>query len=223
MKKQNSKIILGVVIAVGLLVSVVATQVSFAQRSWEDEQVEAQNNDWEQEIAKWEKIHKEWSDKREQLHDDIAEDYDSSAKYCDTNNNCYEESLLSMHITRADGSYMKFDTTSNDVNGNESLSLGEFSNGDKWRCSNGGQALTFQGRDGTHWDSSNFGQVIIFEDGKGNKWESSNTGQVITFTGANGEKWEVSNNGQVVEHTDSSGKTWDGSDNDNLDDMRWRN
>ena len=221
MKNIKIKFILRSVVLIGLLVGVAGrTQISFAQRSWEDGQVEKQNDTWEQEIRKWEKINQEWAEKRSSLHEQYFSDYDDEAKWCNESGVCYKEDILDMYIVRSDGFITEFEVLGNDVQDSEG-SLGYFANGDKWECANGGQVLEFQGTDGTRWESGNEGQVLIYQDKYGNKWQSDNIGQGLTFTSASGEKWDVSNNGQVVEHTDSSGKTWDGSDDDDVDDMRW--
>ena len=215
-KKQISLLIFSLILIVfgGIVVN-----KTLAERSWEDGQVEKQNNVWDSSIKKWEALFENWKDKRERLHDQYFDDYDVDAEYCDSANNCYKEELLSMYVTRSNGNFMELDTNDNDVDGNDD-NFGKFENGDKWQCANGGQVLEFKGAEGIYWDSSNHGQVVTYKDREGNKWESHNKGQVVIFTNRNGEEWEVSNHGQVVEYKDSSGKTWSGSDDDTVDDMR---
>jgi hypothetical protein len=184
----------------------------FAQRSWDVDSNEAEDEKWVQSIENWVSVIGNWDNNRDKLHEEYygSINYDDYAKGC-YNGECWEESMFDLIISR-DSYKLTLEKGDCDVSGT-------FYNQDYWYCSNAGQGIKFNAASGEKWISDNFGQELIYQDDKGNKWRSNNIGQDIEFNSANGEKWESSNFGQEVKHNDTSGTSWSGSDDDDADDI----
>ena len=174
-----------------------------ASKSWGEKNLKKEDNAWIKELKYWDKLNKDWYQKRDDLFEKYYGDLDSE-EFCDQTK-CYEEYVMSIKTYSKDKSEI-WDWSKNGHINIKYKNLFEF------KLTNGGQALSLKiGKE--EFKTTNKGQHISYKDAKGNQWTSKNTGQFLSFNGADSSSWEGSNNGMSLIIKDASGKIWKSSVN----------